>query len=255
MMGNWVPKRTFQRYTEQTHRHKVSPRRITWSFSISAMHLVCKKANREYTTFLYSRTEFRFSSPNWLHHFCINASKTGMPYVRKVQLNITTYGQPGKMRDVRFVDMHYAAWDKAIRAMIKAMPHVEQLAINLRVTDTPLIFTFHEPWAAIVLQLRELRQLEHAPVTLWSPACKKHYSWDDPTQEVHSPEWMAIAGGFHFRFALAIGLRLEGRDERTAVEAYRASVNRALRAKQATLLRHLMGHMWLQQAKNWDWLA
>jgi hypothetical protein len=255
MTGSFIPKRKFHRYTHHAHGYKASPRRLSWCFSISAMHLVCKPISAEYLSFLYSRVEFWFASPNWLLHFCTTGSRIGLHYVRKVRLAIITHGQPEKMRDVVFVGKHYGAWEKAVRKMIEEMPNLEEVDIKLRVTDSPLIFTFREPWAALVLQLRALEHLKRARVTLWSRAVKSHWDWDDITVEQNSAAWVALTTSLHAQFANALALRIEGKPERAAVYRYRASVMKELATeKGAALMRRLMGYMWVQEARRWDWV-
>ena len=130
-----------------------------------------------------------------------------------------------------YVGKHYDAWKRAINKLVEAMPNIEHVEVSLRVKEAPLAFTFREPWAEMVLQLRRLKHLKSATVSLWSPKVKKHWSWDDPSVELQSPTWVKLATGLHDAFANALALRMLGKSERKAVWKYRLLVDKGLAAK------------------------
>jgi hypothetical protein len=256
-MKEFKSKRMFRRFSYCQHGWKVSPRRLDWTQSVSALHLVCKPISTEYLSFLYSRVQFSFEAPNWMYSFCSVSSKMGLHYTRKVKLHICTHGAPEAMMHAPYVGKHYDSWNRAINKLIEAMPNIEHVEVSLRVKEAPLAFTFREPWAEMVLQLRGLKHLKSATVSLWSPKVKKHWSWDDPSVELQSPMWVELATGLHDAFASALALRILGKSERQAVWKYRLLVDKGLAATKGgvSLHRRVMGIVWVDEAQHWEWVA
>jgi hypothetical protein len=254
-MKNFKATRTFKRAGHHLRGWKLIIKPVDWTQCVSVLHLANKQISFEYLSFLYSRVEFRFWSAKWLHEFCSSVSPSSLQYVRKVQLHIQTYGQPDKMKHVCYVDKFYAAWTKSIRKMAEVMPNVERLVVGLRVAESPLLFTFREDWAQMVLELRGLKGLKSVQVNLWSAAMKERYSWDDPSLEVRSPTIVKSATELHTAFATALCQRIKGKTERRSLANYKSLVQKQMPDAAARKFHRLvMGNEWVTEARRWDWV-
>lgn len=197
--------------------NRVEALNTKWATSFSGLILTCRQVHREAILYLYASTTFSFHSPNRLHSFLTVVQPANLAAIKRLHLTHATYGQPYDPGHNVWKAKHDEKWARTCALAAANLPHLEELKISLDVLDVPLQFNLKAAWIQPLLLFGRLA-LKSAEVHLSSMYTSRPVSSPPSACRTHEA-YVAL----HQLFADAIGRKILGWDDDSAVEAYRTS--------------------------------
>ncbi|KAL2010096.1 hypothetical protein VTN00DRAFT_5903 [Thermoascus crustaceus] len=156
--------------------HTVPSRGISFPLSPLALALVftCKEIYRETLLFLYSTTQFVFTSSKTIRSFLEKTNPEAQGAIRHLELDHVMYNEP-RLTAFRWCkDRSDMAWYLACHGMAYNFTSLRELHLNLAVWDWPIRLELGERWALPPLFFgRYHGKLEYADVKLSMGMFKK----------------------------------------------------------------------------------
>lgn len=126
----------------------------------------CKEMYRETLLFLYSTTQFVFSSTKAIHSFLRHTAPEAQGAIRHLELNHVMYNEPRLTAFRPFKGRSDMAWYLACHGMAHAFTSLRELHLDLTVGDWPVRLELGERWALPPLLFKGGGGLEYVDVTL-----------------------------------------------------------------------------------------
>ena len=141
--------------------HKIfpPPRRLEWTYSAkykfpAQLFFICRDIYSEAITVAYSKTTFRFASPEVINSFISTTSHSALGAIRSLEITYTTPAEPELTVDEKFKIQADFKWHKTCERIREQMPAMKQLKLDLTIQDWPIQLQWTDTWARAIFCLR-----------------------------------------------------------------------------------------------------
>jgi hypothetical protein len=240
-----------------------------WDTSASALHLVNHRVYFESLTVLYGSVVFFFQAPTQILTFSKIVGRSKLPWIKRLHFDQHTYSHPRALEDEKWREKNKASWSRTCAFLSRGMPSLEELHINMILTDSPLRFSFGESWAVPLFEFGMLSHLKDFQIKLDSrflQGCKidptdlMQCIYMSPQQVRNAVECYQTAQLMHQFFAGALAKKIQGASGFCAVQGYRemckerfGGMSSELRQLYIGLSNHFFGSAF-DSPRNWAWV-
>lgn len=138
-------------------------------FLLSAHFLrVCCKIHEEALPLLYANTGLQFESMKAINLFLSGAASHGQEHIKKLSLNHSGYGEPGRVRHECWKTRHDQRWVSTCKKIAEAMSGLQHLKLSLVICDWPVQLNLNARWAKPLFYLKGSRGLDRVDIYLRS---------------------------------------------------------------------------------------
>ncbi|KAN0074845.1 hypothetical protein V8E54_007456 [Elaphomyces granulatus] len=128
--------------------------------------LSCKRILYETLLYLYTNTQFVFSSPKTIRAFLNRTPEIAQRAIRHLELHHVMYNEPQFTKFREFKLRSDMSWYLACHAMAQSFTSLRVLHLNLAVFDWPIRLELGERWALPPLRFSRCGGLEYADIKL-----------------------------------------------------------------------------------------
>jgi hypothetical protein len=133
----------------------------------------CEKIYCETVLYLYTNTQFVFSSTKPMRDFLSRTPQKSLAMIRHLELNYDMYSEPQYTEFRVFKFRSDLAWHLACHRMSWALKSLRELYLNLTIRDWPIKLELYEQWALPALGFGEGRILDYVSVQLRARVSKQ----------------------------------------------------------------------------------
>ncbi|KAF1987683.1 hypothetical protein K402DRAFT_305697, partial [Aulographum hederae CBS 113979] len=117
-----------------------------WKTSLMALLLTNRQIHDEVLSFVYGCATFVFKDVARIRSFIRYIPSAALPFVTKLDITYTTYGEPRNYDDRVFKNRSDTNWERTCKLIANSFVGVRKLSLHLTVLDTPTIFTIDQKW-------------------------------------------------------------------------------------------------------------
>jgi hypothetical protein len=178
-----------------------------------------------------------------------------LKYIHRLHLHHSTYGEPKDPENIKFKARADCKWAETCLLVIKNLPDLRELCINLLVNDSPFRLNLEENWVRPLLYFKKLDKLDKVNIHLFS-RWRRETAVDKNNERMwrgyppHIVRQMMRNhegnGAIHELFGKAIAMKIKGFCDDCAMEEMIREVN----GKWRNIARQPYWEEWVETAKK-----